>query len=134
MCLKRFWKTGVVTEICHSNSDNEIRGVSVRINRLGQKIKWPIKNLYPLEVIEWNENMENETKNMTYLYLWKLNWNHLCKLTVKPLGLTIDHKLPFGTHVSNTCKTPSAKIKTLSRIPWLENMPDYCIVFYFVIV
>ena len=50
--LEHLWKAGAVTELYHSNSDNEIRGASVRMNRLGQKIKRPINNFYPLEVIE----------------------------------------------------------------------------------
>ena len=31
------------------------------------------------------------------------------------LGTTIDHNLTFNTHVSNICKTASAKVKSLSR-------------------
>ena len=56
--LKHFKKTGIVTELYHGNSDNEIRGASLRINRSGQRIKRPIKKLYPLKVTEENENME----------------------------------------------------------------------------
>lgn len=57
--LKHFKKTGIATELYHGNSDNEIRGASLRINRSGQRIKRSIKKLYPLKVKE-----ENEMKNM----------------------------------------------------------------------
>ena len=36
--------------------------------------------------------------------------------SVNLLGITIDHILTFDTHVSNICKTTSAKVKTLRRI------------------
>ena len=36
--------------------------------------------------------------------------------SVNLLGITIDHNLTFDTHISNICKTASAKIKSLSRI------------------
>ena len=62
--LKHFKKTGIATELYHGNSDNEIRGASLRINRSGQRIKRSIKKLYPLKVTEENKNMENEMKNM----------------------------------------------------------------------
>ena len=35
---------------------------------------------------------------------------------VNLLGITINHNLTFDTHVSNICKTASAKVKSLSRI------------------
>ena len=35
---------------------------------------------------------------------------------VKLLEITIDHNLTFDTHISNICKTPGAKVKSLSRI------------------
>ena len=36
--------------------------------------------------------------------------------SVNLLGITIDHNLTFDTHISNICKTASAKVKSLSRI------------------
>ena len=36
--------------------------------------------------------------------------------SVSLLGITIDHNLTFDTHISNICKTASAKVKSLSRI------------------
>ena len=36
--------------------------------------------------------------------------------SVNLLGITIDHHLTFDTHISNICKTASAKVKSLSRI------------------
>ena len=36
--------------------------------------------------------------------------------SVKLLRRTTDHNLIFDTHISNICKTASAKIKSLSRI------------------
>ena len=36
--------------------------------------------------------------------------------SVNLLGITIDHNLTFDTHVSNICKTASAKVKSLSKI------------------
>ena len=36
--------------------------------------------------------------------------------SVNLLGIIIDHNLTFDTHVSNICKTASAKVKSLSRI------------------
>ena len=35
---------------------------------------------------------------------------------MKLLGLTIDNKLNFGSHINNICKVASAKIKGLGRI------------------
>ena len=34
--------------------------------------------------------------------------------SVNLLGITIDYNLTFDTHVSNICKTASAKVKSLS--------------------
>ena len=34
---RRLWRIGVETELCYSNSDNEIRGASVRLNRSGKR-------------------------------------------------------------------------------------------------
>ena len=31
-------------------------------------------------------------------------------------GITTDHNLTFDTHISNICKTASAKVKSLNRI------------------
>ena len=36
--------------------------------------------------------------------------------SVDLLGIIIDHNLTFDTHISNICKTASAKVKSLSRI------------------
>ena len=36
--------------------------------------------------------------------------------SVNLFGITIDHNLTFDTHVSNICKTASAKVKSLGRI------------------
>ena len=36
--------------------------------------------------------------------------------SVNLLEITIDHNLTINTHVSNICKTASAKVKSLSRI------------------
>ena len=62
---KHLWRTGVVTELYYSNSDNQIRGASARVNRSGQTIKRPINKLYPLEIIEEKESKGNELKNMS---------------------------------------------------------------------
>ena len=43
-------ETGIVTEFYYSNSDNQIRGISVRVKRSGQTIK-----LHPLKIIEEEE-------------------------------------------------------------------------------
>ena len=65
-CASRhLWRTGAVTELYYSNSDNQIRGASVRLNRSGQTIKWPINKFYPLEVIEKKESKGNELKEMS---------------------------------------------------------------------
>ena len=54
-----------MTELYYSNSDNHIRGASVRLNRSGQTIKQPINKPYPLEIIEEKESKGNELKNMS---------------------------------------------------------------------
>ena len=54
-----------MTELYYSNSDNQIRGASVRLNRSGQTIKQPINKPYPLEIIEEKESKGNELKNMS---------------------------------------------------------------------
>ena len=36
--------------------------------------------------------------------------------SVNLLGVTIDHNLTCHTHISNICKTASAKVKSLSRV------------------
>ena len=41
--------------------------------------------------------------------------------SVNLLGITIDYNLTFDTHVSNICKTASAKVKSLS---WIRNVLD----------
>ena len=52
-------RTGVVTELCYSNSDNQIRGASVRLNRSGKTSKRPINKLFLLEIIEEKESTGN---------------------------------------------------------------------------
>ena len=51
---KHLWKTGVLTELCYSNSANQIRGGSVRVNRSEETTNRPINKLYPLEAIPEN--------------------------------------------------------------------------------
>ena len=53
---RHLWRTGVVTELYYSNSDNQIRGASVRLNRSRQTIKVTNKQAYPLEIIEEKES------------------------------------------------------------------------------
>ena len=59
--LRHLWRTGVVTELYYSNSDNQIRG----LDRSGQTINRPINKLYPLKIIEEKERKRNELKNMS---------------------------------------------------------------------
>ena len=61
---RHLWRTGFVTELYNSNSDNQIQGASVRLNRSGQTIKQPINKLYPLVIIEENKSKGNELKDM----------------------------------------------------------------------
>ena len=65
-CASRhLWRIGAVTELYYSNSDNQIQGASVRLNRSGQTIKRPINKLYPLEITEEKESTGNELKDMS---------------------------------------------------------------------
>ena len=65
-CVPRYLRrTGVVTELYCSNSDNQIRGASVRVKRWGQTIKRPINKLSPLEKIGEEESKGNELKEMS---------------------------------------------------------------------
>ena len=58
-CVPRhLWKTSIVTELYYSNSNNQIWGISIRVNRSGQTIKQPINKLYLLELTEENESKE----------------------------------------------------------------------------
>ena len=59
--LRHLWRTGVVTELYYSNSDNQIRG----LDWSGETINRPINKLYPLKIIEEKERKGNELKNMS---------------------------------------------------------------------
>ena len=55
-CVPRhLWKTSIVTELYYSNSNNQIWGISIRVNRSGQTIKQPINKLYLLKITEENK-------------------------------------------------------------------------------
>ena len=72
----------------------------------------------------WNNQMMPNPRKFQYILLGK---HKLLKIEIEGfqlesaklvnlLGITIDHNLTFDTHVSNICKTASAKVKSLSRI------------------
>ena len=77
-------------------------------------------------VLKWfrNNQMMPNPRKFQYILLGK---HKLLKIEIEGfqlesaklvnlLGITIDHNLTFDTHVSNICKTASAKVKSLSRI------------------
>ena len=77
-------------------------------------------------VLKWfrNNQMMPNPRKFQYILLGK---HKLLKIEIEGfqlesaklvnlLGITINHNLTFDTHVSNICKTASAKVKSLSRI------------------
>ena len=77
-------------------------------------------------MLKWfrnNQMMENPRK-FQYMLLRKQKSSKIeieefqleSAKSVNLLGITTDYNLTFETHVSNICKTASAKVKSLSRI------------------
>ena len=75
-------------------------------------------------MLKWfrnNQMMENPRK-FQYMLLRKQKSSKIeieefqleSAKSVNLLGITIDYNLTFETHVSNICKTASAKVKSLS--------------------
>ena len=75
-------------------------------------------------MLKWfrnNQMMENPRK-FQYMLLRKQKSSKIeieefqleSAKSVNLLGITIDYNLTFDTHVSNICKTASAKVKSLS--------------------
>ena len=62
--LRYLWRGDVATELYYSNSDNQIWGASVRLNRFSQTIKWLINKHYPFWIVE-NESMGHEMKKIS---------------------------------------------------------------------
>ena len=56
-------------------------------------------------------------------YIWhRVQWSYyLGGNTLKMLGVTLDDKLDFKTHVRNICQTASCQINALKRIPKFMN-------------
>ena len=76
-------------------------------------IKWFRDNYLKLNADKCHLLISNHNKDLQINVDTKII---KCEDSVKLLGITLDNKLNFGTHVSNLCKKASQKLHALARI------------------
>ena len=110
------------TDIWNFADDNTIYSCAKSVNDVIENLQSDLK--IALKWFKYNQMMANPGK-FQFMILSKNTINKSITISnktiessksVKLLGLIIDNKLNFGTHINNICKVASAKIKGLGGI------------------
>ena len=111
----------LTSEVCNFADDNTLYKCGQYAEDVIAALQLDLKIV--LNWFEANQMMANPGKFQFMLLGNKLSMNlEISEVKLKPaksaklLGLDIDHKLKFDSHISTICKIASAKIKSLSRI------------------
>ena len=81
-------------------------------------VKWFNENYFKMNADKCHLLVVNTEKSVTA----NINGENIVgNQSVKLLGVTIDNKLDFNAHVTNTCKKASLKLHALARISHLMN-------------
>ena len=111
----------LTSEVCNFADDNTLYKCGQYAEDVIAALQLDLKIV--LNWFEANQMMANPGKFQFMLLGNKQSMNlEISEVKLKPaksvklLGLDIDHKLKFDSHISTICKIASAKIKSLSRI------------------
>ena len=119
------------SQVCNFADDNTICSPDYSIENIFRSLKGDTNNA--LEWLKYNEMAANPEKfRVSFLGLEKGQKSSLeingqpikTSKEVKPLGIKIDSKLQFQSHVEAICKTANQKVKAFSSIAGYQQKHD----------
>ena len=112
------------SEVSNFSYDNAIYAFDDSIEAISRLLKRDVNNA--LEWFKYNQMAANPDKFQVIFAGLKKGQKLSLEIhgvsirtteEVKPLGMTIDSKLQFQSHMEAVCKTANQKVKAFSRIP-----------------